>query len=169
MMPLCAMRLLAVHPVLLAQVSAPGAAEGGASTPAILVAVILGLALLAIIAWRFLEAPAEPWDIEGEPEDLARWKKQRGRLLRSIKDLEVGHTSGAIADAEYQALRQDRMGRVIEVTRRLDRARRARLRALLEKGVTSRQSRVRQVEAEVRRRLKLLTSPGGAQPDGGSR
>lgn len=124
-----------------------------------LMTILVGLAVLCLLAYSLI-ARKERWDLEPGAGTLARLKKRRERLLRSIKDLELAREAGSLSEEELRELRNDLKLRAIAVTKDLERVRKARLRSVLKsrRGITP--SQRKHVEDLVRERL-ARTSPQG--------
>ncbi|MBI4604770.1 MAG: hypothetical protein HY721_22640 [Planctomycetes bacterium] len=131
--------------------------------------VIVGLAVLCLVAWS-LFSPREPWAPEEGAGLLARMKKRRDRLLRSMKDLESERESGLITEDELRSVRNELKGRAIAVTRDLERVRRARLRGLMGRRRGLEPSERKRIEQAVRERAaaRAAAAPGGQGQPGGS-
>jgi hypothetical protein len=144
---------------------AMSSAPPGASLGVILMAVLVGIAVLCVLA-HGLMSPRETWDLEQGAGILSRLKKRRAHLLRSIKDLELARESGSISGDELRELRNDLKMRAVIVTRDLERSRKARLRSVLKglKGLTP--SQRKHVEELVRERLARISAPGAPAGSG---
>ena len=94
-----------------------------------ILAGLTGLAASCLLLFSFL-GPKEIWDLDQGGGLLARLKKRRDRLLRSMKDLETERDAGTLAIEEFRSLRNDFKRRAIAASRDLERVRRRRLRAL---------------------------------------
>ena len=128
-----------------------------ASLGVTLMTCLVGLAVLCVLGYGLL-GRKEPWDLLGGVGLLTRIRKRRERLLRAIKDLELERESGGLAEEEFVALRKDFKSRAVEVTRDLERVRRARLRSLARKRRGLTPSQKKHVEELVRQRLERRTA-----------
>jgi polyhydroxyalkanoate synthesis regulator phasin len=146
-----------------------GAGTEATSWAVVGMATIITLGVLSLLAHGFL-VPTEPWDLEARAGLLARLKRSRDRILRSIKDVEFEHESGALAEEEFRTLRNDLKRRAIEATRELDRARKRRLKSLLRSGRVASPAEGARVEELVRARsdpTSLAVKPTAAERQGG--
>ena len=95
--------------------------------------ILAGIAALGGIIVGLL-SDKEVWDLDEGEGLLSRLGRERGRMLRSLKDLEFEHEAGTLSTEEFRSLRQEYKRRAIVVSRRLDRLRKSRLRALEKSG-----------------------------------
>ncbi len=80
--------------------------------PVILFAVIVGLA-------AFVAAPLYRTQGVAPPDRRAELEARRDTLLRSLREIEIDHTSGLIADEEYERQRAAMEGETADLLRRL--------------------------------------------------
>lgn len=126
-----------------------------------LLTVLIGIAVLCVLLFPYF-GPRLPW----EPDNrglLVRLKKRRERLLRAIKDAEFERESGALAEAEYRALRNELKLKAVTVTRELEQARVMRLKALGSRGRGLPTSQRKHLEDLVAKRVAALTTAPGAK------
>jgi len=125
--------------------------------------VLVGCAVLCVLVYP-LFTPRSAWDA-GSAGLLARLKKRRERLLRALKDADFERQTGALAEEEHRALRNDLKAKAIRVTRDLERARVARLRTLMSRSGGLPPSQRKRLDDLVAKRLAALTAartPKGA-------
>jgi hypothetical protein len=95
-------------------------------------AVLVGAAAGCVLVVS-LFGEKEIWDLDQGSGILTRLQKERGRLLRSIKDLETEFEAGRLTQEEFSSLRREYKARAIAASRELERVRKVELRRL-EKG-----------------------------------
>ena len=135
--------------------------DAAAQTPlgVTLMTLLVGFAVLTVLAFALM-GPRETWDLEAGMGLLSRLRKRRARLLRAIKDLEVGKESGALAQAEFQDLRDDFKRRAVRVTKDLERVRKLRVFNLMRKRRPLTPSQKKHVEELVQiRAARRQTGP----------
>ena len=86
------------------------------------------LVLLAAVALFFVITPLfrsrRPWVTQTPEGALALLDKEKAKVLRELKDLELERESGAIEETEYQELRQSYLTDAALVNRRISALRR---------------------------------------------
>ena len=137
-----------------------------------LMTCLIGAAGLLCLGWSLI-GPAEPWDPELGSGMLARLRKRKERLLRSIKDLEQESEAGLLAEDELRDLRNDLKRRAIEAAKSLERVRRMRLQSLLKRkrGLwPAERKRIEElVKARALRPPQAAAAPGTEAGGGGLR
>ena len=91
--------------------------------------VLVGLATLGLIVYVVC-GTRETWDLGAGAGRLARLKKRRERVLRSMKDIETEREAGIITEEDLRGLRGEYKRQAIHLSRELERVRRNRLRQL---------------------------------------
>jgi hypothetical protein len=77
-------------------------------TAALLLAAALAVACVVVVALPFLREPEPENDVLDEPDPLRRRQLElaeaRDRALAALKELELDHRTGKIADEDYREL-----------------------------------------------------------------
>jgi polyhydroxyalkanoate synthesis regulator phasin len=113
--------------------------------------VLIGLGAAAVLVFSLL-GERELWDLDEGEGLLARLRKRRERLLRSLSDLETERDAGKLSEDEFHALRQELKRRAIQASRDLERVRHARLREIEKGRGGPPESRRRRIEELVKKR-----------------
>ncbi len=90
---------------------------------AYLIVVVLGVAVVALVAWPLLARPAPP-GADGVPvgEDDGRRQVDEDleRSLAAIREIEFDHRAGNLSDEDFAELDRAERARAVELLRRRD-------------------------------------------------
>ena len=77
-------------------------------TLALVLGAVLAVGCVVVVALPFLREPEPETDVLDEPDALRRRQlelaEERDRALAALKELELDHRTGKIADEDYRAL-----------------------------------------------------------------
>ena len=84
----------------------------------VLILLVVIAAFVAIIVPVF--GRPEPWVLEGAGPTVKMLRKEKGRVLRLLKDLELEREAGSIDEERYEELRQSYLTEAAVLNRRLE-------------------------------------------------
>jgi hypothetical protein len=94
-----------------------------------LVTVLAAFGAFCLILLGFL-GEREPWALHAEEGPLTRLEKRKLQLLRAMQALDAEHSTEGEADESYSIARSDLKRKAVDLARRIEEARSARLRSL---------------------------------------
>ncbi|MCZ6792169.1 MAG: hypothetical protein O7J95_00985 [Planctomycetota bacterium] len=113
--------------------------------------VLVSLATLGLVVYVIC-GTRETWDLDAGAGRLARLKRRRERVLRTMKDLDTEREAGIITEEDFRGLRGDYKRQAVLLSKELERVRRNRLRQL-SRGVSRATAQTRKrVESFVKAR-----------------
>lgn len=93
--------------------------------PPVTIAVFTLGAVLVIALALFVSAPLfqppAPLPADGEPDERARWERQKRQALEAIKEIELDHRMGKLSDEDLAAMRGRFEAQALEAMAALER------------------------------------------------
>jgi hypothetical protein len=89
---------------------------------AVLLVVLLGVGLVALVAWPLLARSGAGDGSVASPADIERQRVEEDldRALTAIREIEFDHRAGNLSDEDFAALDREERARAVELIRRRD-------------------------------------------------